>query len=197
MSARRGKRLPRAPGCWPKGVRRTEKKEHIGFELRLIHNLMEANMKENREQDGFCVTQIQHWIIHYLCRNQDRDVFQRDLEEEFHASRATISSTLQVMERNGLIVRTAVGWDARLKKISLTGKALDFSRRARENVDQMERLLRKGMTREEEETLLRLLKQVRKNLESRYLTEESGDQESEKKEKKEEKEESGKEKVSC
>lgn len=143
----------------------TDRKNHIGFELRLIHNLMEANMKENSEQEGQPITQIQHWIIRYLDRNQGKDIFQKDLEGEFCASRATISSTLQVMERNGLIARTAVEWDARLKKISLTDKAIEFSRRAKENVDQMEQRLRRGMTFEESEELLRLLKLVRHNLE--------------------------------
>ena len=122
-------------------------------------------MKENRDRDSVRLTQIQHWIIRYLDKNQDKDIFQKDLEKEFHASRAAISGTLQVMERNGLIERHAMEWDARLKKISLTEKALEFSRHARENVDRTEKLLRKGMTPEESETLLRLLRQVRSNLE--------------------------------
>ena len=147
-------------------MRGTDKRNHIGFLLRLAHNLLEANVKENSELDGQPVTQIQHWIIRYLDKNQDRDIFQKDLEEEFHTSKATISSTLQVMERNGLITRTAVEWDARLKKLGLTEKALEFTRRARENVDKTEQLLRNGMTEEEVQELLRLLKQVCRNLEA-------------------------------
>ncbi len=131
----------------------------------MIQNLIEARIKAEREEDGLCVTQIQHWIIRYLDKNRGRDIFQKDLEGEFHASKATISSTLQVMERNGLLVRTAVGWDARLKKICLTEKALEFSRRSRENMLRMEALLRKGMSPEESAELMRLLRQVRYNLE--------------------------------
>ncbi len=130
---------------------------------------METIIKEDREQDGFCLSQIQHWILHYLDKNQGKDVFQKDLEEEFHASRSTISGTLQVMERNGLIARTAVGWDARLKKITLTEKSLELTRRAKENVDKMEALLRKGLTQEESEELMRLLKRIRRNLEEDRL----------------------------
>lgn len=146
-------------------MRKTDKKDHIGFELRLIQNLIEARINAEREEDGLCVTQIQHWIIRYLDKNQGRDIFQKDLEGEFHASKATISSTLQVMERNGLLVRTAVSWDARLKKICLTEKALELGRRSRENMMRMEALLRKGMSPEESAELLRLLRQVRYNLE--------------------------------
>lgn len=124
-------------------------------------------MKENGEADGICVTQIQHWIIRFLADHQDRDIFQRDLEDELHVSRATISSTLQVMERNGLILRNAVASDARLKKLSLTPKSLEFSRRAQENVAKMEECLSKGMTPEERDQLLSLLRRVLQNLEEK------------------------------
>lgn len=141
------------------------KKNHIGFEIRLIHNLIDEAVRAYQEEDGLRVTQLQHWIIRYLNQNRDRDVYQRDLEEEFCTSRATISNTLQVMERNGLITRTSVKQDARLKKLCLTERSIEFSRHARQHVDQMELLLRKGMTEEEFQTFMALLRRVRHNLE--------------------------------
>lgn len=150
-----------------KGGIGTDKREHIGFYLRVLHNRIDAKIKESGEASGFCVTQIQHWIIHFLMEHQDREIFQRDLEEEFHVSRATISSTLQVMERNGLILRNAVESDARLKKLSLTPKSLEFSRRAQENVVKMEECLSRGMTPQEREELLGLLRRVLQNLEEK------------------------------
>ena len=142
-----------------------DRKDHIGFELRGIHNLISEIMKADREQDGICVTQLQHWIIRYLDENQERDVFQKDLEEEFQTSRATISNTLQVMERNGLIVRTAVSQDARLKKLNLTENSREFTRRAKQNVEKMEMLLRKGMTVEEVQFFMETLRRIHCNLE--------------------------------
>lgn len=122
-------------------------------------------MRERRENDSFCVTQLQHWIVRYLEHNQKADTFQKDLEEEFHVSRATISNTLQVMERNGMICRTAVKQDARLKKITLTDKARQFSCQARKHVQELEQCMEKGMTKEERNELIRLLRRVRQNLE--------------------------------
>lgn len=142
-----------------------DRREHIGFELRLIQNLICESMKESHELDGVCVTQLQHWIIRYLDDHQDREVYQRDLEVAFHTSRATISNTLQVMERNGLIVRTAVTKDARLKSLKLTQKAVDFTRRVAQNVEEMERKLRKGMTDEEFAVFMETLRRIRRNLE--------------------------------
>lgn len=142
-----------------------DRREHIGFELRLIQNLICETMKENRERDGARITQLQHWIIRYLDDHQDRDVYQKDLEEAFQTSRATISNTLQVMERNGMITRTSVEQDARLKKLGLTEETLEFTRRAKENVEQMELLLRKGMSDEEVSLFMELLHRIQHNLE--------------------------------
>ncbi len=146
-----------------------DRKEHIGFELRLIQNLICENMKESHELDGVCVTQLQHWIIRYLDYHQDQEIYQRDLEVAFHTSRATISNTLQVMERNGLIVRAAVAKDARLKSLRLTQKAVDFTRRVTQNVEEMERKLRKGMSDEEFGVFMENLRRIRRNLEEDRL----------------------------
>mgnify|MGYP004529002207 CR=1 FL=1 len=141
-------------------------KKHIGFELRLLHNLIGARMKEAMEADGACLTPVQHWIIRFLEENSDKEIFQKDLEEKFRASRATVSCTLQVMEKNGLIIRCSVKQDARLKCILLTDKAREYSLRIRQNVEQTEQLLRKGMSEAEADELLRLLRLARTNLEN-------------------------------
>ena len=141
-----------------------DRRNHIGFELRLIHNLIGELMKSKREEDGICLTQLQHLIIKYLIENQYRDVYQKDLEETLHTSRATISSTLQVMERNGLILREAVEQDARLKKLVLTDMAKEISRKSQENVEEMESLLRKDLSEEDVAHLLSMLRKIRENL---------------------------------
>ena len=142
-----------------------DRKDHIGFELRGIQNLISEIMKADREQDSICVTQLQHWIIRYLDEHRDQDLFQKDMEEAFQTSRATISNTLQVMERNGLIERKAVQHDARLKKLNLTESSEEFTRRARQNVERMEALLRKGMMKEEEQVFMETLRRIHHNLE--------------------------------
>ncbi len=146
-----------------------DRKEHIGFELRLIQNLICERMKEGRESDSVGMTQLQHLIIRFLDENQGREVYQRDIESAFHTSRATISNTLQVMERNGLIVRRQVAQDARLKCLELTERSRELSRRAKEKVEQTEQLLRKGMTTEEVAVFRDLLQRVRTNLEEEKL----------------------------
>ena len=150
-----------------------DRKEHIGFEIRVIQNLISEIIKDNKQRSEVCVTQLQHWIIRYLDENREKDVFQKDLEEVFKTSRATISNTLQVMERNGLITRTSVEKDARLKRLALTEKAREFRRRVGVNVEEMESLLRNGMTEEETAVFINLLHRVRTNLEEEHARRQS------------------------
>lgn len=63
-------------------------------------------------------------ILGFIDReSQERDVYQRDIEEEFHIRRSSVTSVLQNLEKNGFITRESVQSDARLKKIVLTEKA--------------------------------------------------------------------------
>lgn len=63
------------------------------------------------------------YIISYLCENEDKNIFQRDIEREFDLSRSTVSTILKELEKDGLIERKSVIIDARLKKVVPTQKA--------------------------------------------------------------------------
>ena len=68
------------------------------------------------------------------------------------------------MEKNGLIVRESVDYDARLKRIVLTEKANDLFCLFKEEIRKNEELLKKGFSQEELETLIYLLGKVQLNL---------------------------------
>lgn len=143
-----------------------ERRRHLGFELHVINNLIDtrrAETEKNLEPEP--PTKMQTWIIRYLVHSQGRDIFQRDIEAALHTSRATISSTLKAMEKNGYIVRTPVEGDARLKRVSITRKAMDAEKATRQRIRKTEELMRQGMSNEEFEELFRLLEIVRRNLE--------------------------------
>ena len=142
-----------------------EKHRHIGFAIHRTQNMIDAVMRVRREENMGCITQVQHWIIRFMDHNQNRDIYQKDLEEEFHVSRATISSTLQVMEKNGLITRTSVKQDARLKRIQLTEKARQFNQQAKKTIEELETQMKQGFSEEELDQLYALLKRIQDNLE--------------------------------
>ena len=62
------------------------------------------------------------YIISYLCENEDKNIFQRDIERQFDLSRSTVSTILKELEKEGLIERKSVIIDARLKKSYLLKK---------------------------------------------------------------------------
>ena len=111
------------------------------------------------------VTGTHGWVIGYLMRNRDRDVFQRDLEQQFSVRRSTISNILQLMEKNELIRRVPVDYDARLKKLVPTEKAEQIHLEIERQIDSVEACMAEGISAEELEAFTSTLAKIRKNLE--------------------------------
>ena len=138
----------------------------LGFELRMINNLIKEIVRKSRPSiDKPPLTQLQAGIMGYLFHNQERSICQKHIEEEFNISGATVSNTLQVMEKNGLIIRSSMDEDARLKRITMTQTALQDHMLVEEHMQMMERKMREGMSDTEQEELFRLLAIVRDNME--------------------------------
>ncbi len=115
------------------------------------------------------VTESQGRVLGYLYLNRDRDIFQKDVEAAFSITRATASKMLTAMERSGLITRSGVAGDARLKKLTLTEKALTHVKRLHAGMRHFEQVLTRGMPQEEQSLLIRLLQKVERNAEEETL----------------------------
>lgn len=76
-----------------------------------------------------------------------------------------MSAILLRMEEKGLLKRTSVDYDARLKKITLTEKGERLHKQMERSVDAMEEKLIVGLSHEEQTLLFALLEKVRCNLE--------------------------------
>lgn len=143
-----------------------ENRRMIGFELRGLHNLIKSVVfRYKPEDDGPPLTQLQAGIMGYLFHHQDQPVYQKHIEEEFKVSGATVSNTLQVMEKNGCIWRSSVDTDGRLKQITMTESAYRRHSLVEEHMREMDRRMLQGMSEQEQEELFRLLRIIRGNLE--------------------------------
>lgn len=142
------------------------REESITRELKILANMLnrraEAMIPCELRQE---VTEMQGRIIGFLFHSGDRPICQRDVEAEFSITRATASKTLTLMERNGLIIRSSVAGDARLKRLELTDKAVLHMRHIHRGLLQFEALATRGLTEEERTTLLSLLRRIERNLE--------------------------------
>lgn len=143
-----------------------EQKRRLAFTLRVIHNKIKHIIRKSSPRGGKAPgTQLQGGILGYLYHHQEQPVYQKDIEKEFRISRATATNTLQVMERDGFIVRKAQDKDARLKRIQMTEEALQNHRQVEAHIEMMDRRMLQGLTGQETDELYRLLDIVMKNLE--------------------------------
>ena len=105
------------------------------------------------------------WVINYIrLRNNEKDMYQGELEREFNITRATASNLLKRMERDGLITRESVFHDARMKKILLTEEAIRRSDEVRRCINENEHLMEQNISADDLEVFFRVIDQIKENL---------------------------------
>lgn len=141
------------------------KEKLVGVQLRSLNNLIMRYMERSPvKQKVDRITGTNGWIIGYLANHQDREIYQKDLQSRFGITRSTASKVLTLMERKGLIVRQSVPRDARLKKITLTQKALDVHKMVKSDAEHFERKLTKGFSESEIDAVLSYLERMKNNM---------------------------------
>lgn len=137
----------------------------VGYEIRVVSNLLKRNVLKCvvfKEEDEF--TDMQGQILGFLFQNMDKDVFQKDLEENFCIRRSTASRFLKTMELRGLVNRESVHYDARLKKLIPTSKAHSIHQAIQEQIRTVEMHITKGISEEELAQFHRTMGKIINNL---------------------------------
>ncbi len=137
---------------------------HVGFEIRVLSNLIYRRINQMSAQEGETLTANQDWVLHFLIQSQGRDIMQRDIEKEFSIRRSTVSRTLQLMERNGYIRREPVSYDARMKKLVVTEKGAEARERMIDRLNRFEAELQSGISRDELNQLTRTIRKLEENI---------------------------------
>lgn len=140
----------------------------LGHELRCTSNMLKHHVDEQLDKKVDCrLTSMQGTVIGYIAHHPDKEIFQRDIEAEFKMKRSSASEMLQLMEKNGLLMRCPVERDARLKKIVLTEKALQYHRQIEQTILQTDEYIAQRIGEREFEQLILLLRQIRKIISER------------------------------
>ena len=143
-----------------------KERNDIGFKVRILSNLIKRDVEKSKNELGFELPKgINGWAITYFFDNRKKDVFQKDFEAEFSIRRSTASAILKTMEQNGFITRESVDYDARLKKIVLTEKAIKIHKAVLNNRDEREERLRQGLTETEIQNFLKTADRLIQNME--------------------------------
>ena len=118
--------------------------------------------KENKIEDS--QSPLQCRILKYLVKNQDKEIYQKDLEDIFQISKATVSSVLFTMENNKIIQRVVSSNDARSKRIELTEKSKEVYKNMQIVFEKLNKELEKGLSDEEINTFYNILDKLYKNI---------------------------------
>lgn len=139
-------------------------KKHAGDILRTLSNLIKRhilNISSDTE-----ITGAQGRVLHFIiAQSQHTDIFQKDIEEEFNLRRSSATVLLQFLEKNQLIKRETVPYDARLKKIIVTGKGKKIKEQVIEDINALEEKLVRNISQEDLEVFFKVTKQMIRNLE--------------------------------
>ena len=96
---------------------------HVGRLIHILsHTMKRHNPAEVMENDDLTTMQ-KHVLKFILLETMHRDLYQKDIEEEFQIRKPTVTGILKLMEKNGYIYRESAKQDARLKQIIPTEKA--------------------------------------------------------------------------
>lgn len=102
-------------------------------------------------------------VLHFLMM-QTGDVFQKDIEEEYSLRPPSATELLKKMEQNGLIRREAAPDDARLKRIVVTERAMQYRDDIRADILQLEAELTRGIPQEDMAAFFRAIEKMLENM---------------------------------
>lgn len=138
----------------------------LGKELnRVSHRIHRQIDRQVRRMDLDEASRSNLWIIGYIYDHREQDVFQKDLEGDLCISRSTVSKVVDLMIQKGMVRREPVAYDARLKKLILTEKALQIHHQMELSTQKFERRLRRGFSEKDLEQLQEYLRRLEKNME--------------------------------
>ncbi len=92
---------------------------------------------------------LQIEIINYLSKNQDKVVYQKNLEENLKISKAAISEVLINMERNGFIEKINDTSDARRKRVVLSSETKKMHEDIEKKIDKLNDTLLDGINNDD------------------------------------------------
>lgn len=144
-----------------------ERNKYIFFEMNRCARLIKRHIDNDPEAARSNVEKLtgaHGWAIGFFYHNRDRDVFQRDFEKECNVRRSSATQMLKRMEKKGMIKRVGVDYDARLKKIVLTERAVEIQKTIDEKFAELEERLKEGISEEELRTFFTVLSKIRKNI---------------------------------
>ena len=142
-------------------------KNVVGIKLNGLNNVVtrcieakSATIAQNKDK----LSVINGRILGYIYENRSKEIFAKDIENEFMVTRSTVSKVVDTMESKGLIKRVAIERDARLKKLVLTDAALEMVRKIQRELKDFEAQMLEGFSAYETKQLTSYIDRMTNNI---------------------------------
>lgn len=141
-------------------------REHVGYRMRYFNQCMKrlVEQKNRAREENYGISMTDGWILRYLNEHDGQEVLQKNIETDLHIKKSALTQQLNEMEARGLIRRSISEHDSRYKCISRTGKAIEIHQQIIEEIEEQERLMKKGIDEKDLEVFSRVLDQMIKNI---------------------------------
>lgn len=134
--------------------------KRIGYLIKQVFLLNQGRLNTMFAEFDLTGAQVFTLIFLFKANEQNKTVYQKDIEKEMEISNPTVTGILNRLEGKGLIQRVASQEDARAKSIHVTPKALELDKILKEKFQENEKQLIASLTREEAENLERYLLKI-------------------------------------
>ena len=140
------------------------KNRRVLYQIKSLEKSILRHNKEKSIKDKE-ITTTQMEILLYIFKNEDKDIYQKELENVLNLRRATVSGVLQTMEKNHLITRVTDIEDTRAKKIILNDETKNIFLRHLKQFEEIEKVIVDGISEEELEIFFEVIQKMKNNVE--------------------------------
>ena len=140
------------------------KNRRVLYQIKSLEKSILRHNKEKSIKDKE-ITPTQMEILLYIFKNEDKDIYQKDLENVLNLRRATVSGVLQTMEKNHLITRVTDIEDTRAKKIILNEETKNIFLRHLKQFEEIEKVIVDGISEEVFEIFFEVIQKLKNNVE--------------------------------
>jgi len=143
--------------------------KYVLIEIKKLFNQLNRSNHNclNTEINDRDLTTVQFMLLMYLLDNEDKEIFQRDIEMTFKVRRSTVTNLIKAIEEKGYIERQSVASDARLKQILLTDKAKEIGRRVFSDIHIVETKMKQDIDENKLKIFFEVMEMMNKNMEGR------------------------------
>ncbi len=127
----------------------------------LVKQLFDTLQKEaNHVLSSDGLTMVQVHLLVKLKSSPEKCCSLKELEKELHIAQSTVVGIVKRLEQKKLVESHGDVADKRIKKVRITAKGAEISKKAIQHLDEVEKKFFSGITAAEKEELIELLEKV-------------------------------------